>query len=215
MLTVQWDAFFAAAALMALAPGANQLLSLRNALQQGFRDAVVALSGRFAAFLLLVAATAAGLGALLLASEAAFAAVKWCGVAYLLFLGGRMLCTGFLPAAAHGEGTEPSSPGAGRQSRWQLTRQEFLVAMTNPKAMLLFAAFLPQFADRSAGAVPLQLAGLGLAYIAVEAAAALAYAAAGGRLGAASLTARVYRTSDRAVGLTMVGLAGWLAFERR
>lgn len=71
-----------AAVLMALAPGANQWLSLRNALQQGCWEAVVALAGRFSAFLILIAATVAGLGALLLTSETAFAVVKWCGVGW-------------------------------------------------------------------------------------------------------------------------------------
>lgn len=89
------------------------------------------------------------------------------------------------------------------------------MAMTNPKALLLFAAFLPQFADHSAGAVPLQLAALGLAYIVVEFVAALVYAGVGERLGAASLTARIHRLFDRATGLTMITIAGWSAFERR
>lgn len=100
---------------MALTPGVNQLLSLRNALQQGPFDAIVALSGRFTAFLFLTLATAFGLGALLLASEPAFAVVKWCGVAYLLYLGGRMLFKGE---------REPSAPSF-RRGRWDLVRQEF------------------------------------------------------------------------------------------
>ncbi|MYR35016.1 LysE family transporter [Nocardiopsis alba] len=77
MPSAHWEGFFVAAALMDLTPGINRLLSLRNALKQGFRDAVVALAGRFSAFLILVAATAAGLGALLVASETAFTMVKW------------------------------------------------------------------------------------------------------------------------------------------
>ncbi|QVQ50813.1 LysE family translocator [Spiractinospora alimapuensis] len=216
MLGAQWQAFFVAAVVMAVTPGANQLLSLRNALRQGFWDAVVALSGRFAAFLILVAATAAGLGALLLASEAAFTAVKWCGVGYLLFLGGRMIYDSFPSVEGNEREARPNPPALPtRQSRWHLTRQEFLVAMTNPKALLLFAAFLPQFADYGAGAVPLQLAALGVAYIAVEFVAALAYAAVGGRVGAVSLTDRAHRLFDRATGGTMIAIAGWLAVERR
>ncbi|WP_217711190.1 LysE family translocator [Actinomadura sp. NAK00032] len=111
---MHWHAFLTAAAVMAITPGANQLLSLRNAAQQGARDAVAGLAGRLTAFFTLVLATAAGLSALLLASEPAFAAVKWCGVAYLLYLGARMLIK-HRPAE-----TEP-----GRRGRWELIRQEF------------------------------------------------------------------------------------------
>lgn len=217
MLGAQWQAFFIAAALMAITPGANQLLSLRNAARQGFWDASTALAGRFSAFLLLVAATVAGLGALLLASEQAFAVVKWCGVVYLLYLGGRMLYNSRSAPAGESEHgmRKPSYHRLVHQSRWELTRQEFLVAMTNPKATLLFAAFLPQFADHSAGAVPFQIAALGVAYIGVEFLAALVYAGVGGRLAAASMTAGMHRWFDRATGLTMIAIAGWLAFEQR
>ena len=142
--------------------------------------------------------------------------VKWCGVGYLLFLGGRMLHNSFSSASEDEQEGQRTSPGRiAHQSRRHLTRQEFLVAMTNPKALLLFVAFLPQFADHSADAVPLQLAALGLAYIVVEFIAALVYAGVGGSLGAASLTARMHRLFDRATGLTMITIAGWLAFERR
>ncbi|MET9784251.1 LysE family translocator [Nocardiopsis alba] len=208
-----WEGFFVAAAPMALTPGANRLLSLHNALKQGFRDAVVALAGRFSAFLILVIVTAAGLGALLLASETAFTVVKWCGVGYLLFLGGRMLYGTFTTKGGTGGQHSPVASET-RDSRWHLTRQEFLVAMTNPKALLLLAAFLPRSADHSAGAVPLRLAALGLAYIAVEFTAALVYTGVGERLGTISLTARAHRLFDRATGLTMITLAGWPALER-
>lgn len=216
MSNAHWEGFFVAAMLMALTPGANRLLSLRNALQQGFWDAVVALAGRFSAFLILIVATVAGLGALLLASESAFTLVKWCGVGYLLFLGGRMLHNSFSSASKEEQEGQRAFPvRIAHQSRRRLAYQEFLVAMTNPKALLLFAAFLPQFADHSAGAVPLQLVALGLVYIVVEFVAALVYAGVGGHLGAASLTARMHRLFDRATGLTMITIAGWLAFERR
>lgn len=88
------------------------------------------------------------------------------------------------------------------------------MALTNPKALLLFAAFLPQFADRTAGAVMVQLVALGVAYIAVEFLAALVYAAVGAGLGAFELTVRTRRLFDRATGITMVAVAGALAFGR-
>ncbi|MYR35015.1 LysE family transporter [Nocardiopsis alba] len=124
-----------------------------------------------------------------------------------------MLYDTFTSEDGKGERRSPVSPET-RDSRWHLTRQEFLVAMTNPKALLLFTALLPQFADHGARAVPLQLVALGLAYIAVEFAAALVYAGIGGRPGSASLTARAHRLFDRATGPTMITLAGWPSLAR-
>ncbi|MFV2177328.1 LysE family translocator [Actinomadura sp. LOL_016] len=210
---MHWHAFLVAAALMALTPGANQLLSLRNALQQGAADAIVALAGRFTAFLLLVLATAAGLGALMLASEPVFTAVRWCGVAYLLYLGGRMLYRS--RTSGRGRDGGPEGRDGVRRTRWELTRQEFGVALTNPKALLLFAAFIPQFTEPAAGPVPAQLLAFGLAYIAVEFAAALVYAGVGGSLSAFDLTARTRRLFDRATGVAMLTVAGALALDRR
>ncbi|MFC3994311.1 LysE family translocator [Nocardiopsis sediminis] len=216
MSGVEWLSFVAAAAVVAVSPGANQLLALHNALRHGAAHAVVALAGRFTAFLVLLAATVAGLGALLLASEAAFTAVKWCGVAYLLYLGARLLWRSRAPATDGPGGPDGSaSPPGPAPSRWDLTRGEFLVALSNPKAMLLFAAFLPQFTDRAAGAVPGQLAVLGAAYIGVEALAALGYAGVGGRLSRSGLSAGARRLADRAAGTAFLALAASLATARR
>ncbi|RCV50928.1 LysE family translocator [Marinitenerispora sediminis] len=214
MSVEQWAAFLAAASLVAVSPGANNLLSLRTALQQGARDAVVGLAGRFTAFALLAAATATGLGALLLASETAFTALKWCGVGYLLVLGLRTLWGARAPRTPDEE-EAAASPSQRRRHRGRarLVREEFLVAMTNPKAMLVFAAFLPQFADPARPLLP-QLLALAAGYLAVEFAAALGYAYAGGRLSALRLTARVRRRFDQATGGAFLLMAGGLAAQR-
>lgn len=215
MPTPHWQPFLVAAPLIAFTPGANQLLSLRNAVQQGTRDALVAVAGRLSAFLLLVIATAVGLGELLITSESAFTIVKWCGVAYLIYLGGYMLYQSHATGAPDApDGAEPDSSSL-RRTRWQLTRQEFVVALTNPKALLLFAALLPQFVDDTAGAVPAQLIALGIAYLAVEFAAATVYAGVGGTLSAFAMRSRTRRLLDRGTGATMLAVAGGLAFTRQ
>ncbi|WP_280425192.1 LysE family translocator [Nocardia carnea] len=214
MPTPHWQPFLAAAALIAFTPGANQLLSLRNAVQQGIVDALVAVAGRLSAFLLLVSATAVGLGELLVTSEPAFTAVKWCGVAYLLYLGGQLLYRSRSGVSDASGGPEPDASSL-RRTRWQLTRQEFVVALTNPKALLLFAALLPQFVDDTAGAVPLQLVVLGMVYLAVEFVAATVYAGVGGTLNSFDMGARTRRLLDRGTGATMLAVAGGLAFTRQ
>ncbi|MFC6887145.1 LysE family translocator [Actinomadura yumaensis] len=213
---VHWAAFVPAAVLVAAAPGANQLLALRNGFRYGPGAAIGASAGRFAAFALMVVAVAAGLGALLAASAVVFAVLKWCGVAYLGWLGLRTIRTA-------GRGPEDGGAAADGASAWRLARQEFVVAAANPKALILFTVFLPQFVaapgDGAAGGaaagggVAGALLALGAAYIAVEFGCACCYAAAGGRLGALALGRRVRRWVDVAAGSVMLGLAGWLAAE--
>ncbi|KOG52896.1 homoserine transporter [Streptomyces griseoflavus] len=216
---VEWAAFFPAAVLLAATPGANQLLALRNGLRHGPRAAVGATLGRFGAFALMVAAVAAGLGALLSASEVAFGVVKWGGVAYLAWLGVRTVATAGRPMGEEGPGSRNGGAGPpGRQpsiSAIRLARQEFIVAAANPKALILFTVFLPQFLSRDAAHVVLPLCALGAAYIAVEFCCACGYAALGGRLKALGITRRVRRRLDAATGAGMLGLAGWLATEER
>ncbi|NUP27848.1 MAG: LysE family translocator [Nocardia sp.] len=215
MPSPHWQPFLIAAPLIAFTPGANQLLSLRNAVQQGTVDALVAVAGRLSAFLLLVLATAVGLGELLVTSEPVFTVVKWCGVAYLLYLGGYMLYR----SRAAGPPDAPGSPAPDsrppRRTRRQLTRQEFVVALTNPKALLLFAALLPQFVDHAAGSVNAQLIALGVAYLAVEFVAATVYAGVGGTLNSFDIRARTRRLLDRGTGATMLVVAGGLVFTHQ
>ena len=89
----------------------------------------------------MIALVMVGLGAVLAASEVAFTVIEWVGVAYLAWLGIRFWRSDELPLAAGGD-TSPAS--------WvRLALQEFWVCMTNPKAVLLFTAFLPPFVDPS------------------------------------------------------------------
>lgn len=89
------------------------------------------------------------------------------------------------------------------------------MATTDPKAMLLFAAFIPQFTDPTAGTGLAQLVALALACIGVEFMAALIYTGVGGHLAGLDLTAHARRLLERASVLTMVGVAGWLTLEHR
>jgi threonine/homoserine/homoserine lactone efflux protein len=217
---VEWTTFFPAALLLAATPGANQLLALRNGLRYGWVSAVSASLGRFTAFALMVVAVAAGLGAVLTASELAFNVIKWCGVVYLVWLGLRTVLT----AVRHGGG-RPDQRAAGRPaegdgrrydgpSAWRLARQEFVVAASNPKALILFTVFLPQFLTRDAGGAAIPLLALGVAYIGVEFCCAFGYAALGSRLKSMGITRRARRLLDALTGVAMLGLAGWLATEQ-
>lgn len=207
----QFLLFLPAAALVAASPGANNLLSLINGARAGLKATAISLLGRLVAFALMIALVAAGLGAVLAASELAFTVIKWLGVAYLTYLGIRLWTSRELDLNRDSCGDTEAVPRGGT---WALARREFLVAVTNPKAILLFTAFLPQFV------VPgtqtwIQLLWLGALYIPVEFCAACLYATAGSRVRRLRLTAKRLRLMHRIAGSMMLAAAVLLANSRR
>lgn len=201
---ITWEIFLPAAAAMAMVPGANQVLGLRNAATHGVRYAVVGLAGRLLGFSLLLTVVAVGLGRVLERSVLAFEILRWAGVAYLVWLG----VTTFLHA---GRGSLGETAG-GRPV--VAARRELLTAVTNPKAMLVFASFLPQFVP--SGGTTGTLVTLSLAYIALEGVAAFVYIAGGTVLRAGGeLSVRAMRRIDRTTGAVLVALGASLAVTGR
>ena len=204
MNIAQFLAFVPAAILVAASPGANNFLSLTHGAKAGFGPTAISLAGRLLAYLVLIAAVAAGLGAILERSAMAFAAIKWAGVAYLVYLGIRIWRQRTLEL---GEGESGGTA-------WQLARKEFVVLLANPKAILLVTAFLPQFVQPGGGATR-QLLLLGAIYSAIEFVAACFYALAGASMRRLEPTPGRVRLINRTSGGMMIGAAGLLAFARR
>ncbi|WP_342651403.1 LysE family translocator [Pseudomonas sp. REB1044] len=119
-----------------MAPGPNNLLSLHNASRYGLRTACLAGGGRLLAFAAMIALAAMGLTVVLHTREYLFLGIKLAGAAYLFYIAWQLWRA---PVAT---GPVDDSP---RRGLWRLARQEFWVAAGNPKAILLFTAFLPQF----------------------------------------------------------------------
>jgi threonine/homoserine/homoserine lactone efflux protein len=207
MTLAQLLIFLPAAAIVAASPGANNLLAFANGSRHGFLPAALALLGRCLAFALMIAMVIGGLGALLEASEAAFQIIKWGGVLYLIYLGIQMVLSRPEPQK-HGQIIARSS--------YALARREFLVAMTNPKAVLLFTAFVPQFiVPADAGSFTVQLIVFGTIYVAVEFVAAMGWAFAGSSIRALRPSAKRLTAINRVSGFMMLGAAGVLATTRR
>jgi threonine/homoserine/homoserine lactone efflux protein len=202
----QWLVFLPAAIFVAASPGAGNFLALSNGLRGGLRPAILALSGRCAAFVILIVLVMAGVGALLSASAIAFTILKWAGVAYLIWLGVRAWRSDALPVTEAPETVNFS---------WRLLMvREFTVAITNPKAILLFTAFLPQFVVPAQPMVP-QFMTLGAAYVLIEVLAASGYALAGSRIQRLRLTRGGVRRVNRLSAIFMFLAAGWLATMKR
>lgn len=207
VLSLAHLAFFVpAAALVAATPGANNMLSLVNGIRSGAVATMLSLFGRMAAFLLLLGGVSLGLGTLFETSALVFSAVKWAGVAYLAWMGVAMIRRGSLGLA--------QAKAVGARSAGRMARHEFLVAISNPKAVLLFTAFLPQFVLPEAG-FSAQLWGLGLIYLAIEFTVASLYAATGARMGRVVTTPSRETWVARASGAVLLAMAGLLATARR
>jgi threonine/homoserine/homoserine lactone efflux protein len=203
---INWTAFVPAAVLVSLIPGASQMLGLSNAARYGTQRAVAGICGRLAAFVLLIGLVVAGLGSLVASSVATLTVIKWVGVGYLAWLGFAALRRA---ARAH----EAMQAPLARDGVWALIRNEFVVGISNPKAMLLFAALLPQFASDEGPNTAAQLGTLGAAYLAVEFVVGLSYIGVGAAIGAIAITPRVHRWVDRGCGVCFLGLAGLLAVD--
>ena len=137
-----WFAFVAASAVLLVIPGPTVLTVISYSMAHGRRANVplvtaVALGDSTALMVSLL-----GLGALLATSASWFTMVKWLGGLYLLYLGIKLLRAGISPH----ELTAPAAPG----SRWRLFANTYLVTALNPKGIVFFVAFLPQFINPKA-----------------------------------------------------------------
>lgn len=158
--------FLPACFALNMAPGPNNLLSVSNATRYGYRTSCLAGVGRLLAFAGMIALASAGLAVMLQTSEWLFYGIKILGAAYLFYLACQLWKAN--PQAE----TQTRTAEAGLLA---LARQEFLVAVGNPKAILIFTAFLPQFVDPAQPVTP-QFALLGLLFLVLEWIAIAAYA---------------------------------------
>ncbi len=151
--------YLAAVALLILSPGPTMLMCVTNAINHGPRRAMTAVAGSVTAVLGVMILSALGLGALLAASDTAFTIAKVVGAAYLIWLGIKTFRSAASPLQLSCE-----SQTQGRRSFYL---QGFLVGASNPKALLFFAAFFPQFLNPAAPTLP-QFAVLALTFVAFE-----------------------------------------------
>lgn len=197
-------AIFATAALIGgLIPGPTTLLA--NGISGNWRVVIVGMCGAALSDMLVVAAVGAGLGALLMASASLFATVKWVGVAYLVWLAVQLWCH-------HPQDLSQVRIKSDLSARRVFLRS-FGVALTNPKILLFFSAFLPQFVDTSMPLAP-QYAVLAVVSAAVDIVVMTLYAT-GGVQAARLMTARGLRRLNRVCAVVMLTLAGGLALYRK
>jgi threonine/homoserine/homoserine lactone efflux protein len=205
-------AFLAAALLLAITPGPGIAYVVARTVAGGRREGLASCLGTGLGGLVHVAASAWGLSVLLAQSASAFAVVKWLGVAYLLFLGLRLL---WRARTAPAEGASSAAPAVAATGALRAGLEGVVVEVLNVKTALFFLAFLPQFLVPGEPAGP-QLVLLGCICVALNTAVdVLAVFGAAGLLASAPGRAARARWLERASGATMVVLALWLAAAKR
>lgn len=202
---------FGSLALVTVAtPGPTTLLALNHGARHGVAAALPSVGGAVLSDAVLIAAVAAGLGSLLATSATAFEWLRWTGVAYLAWLGWRLLRS---PEDAPATLDDATTATRGERPA-AVFRRSFTVAVTNPKGFLFFSALLPSFIDTAAPLWP-QYALLAAVFAGIDGAVLLAYALAGAAGARRFGSPRALRRLDRASGLTLLVLAGGMALWRR
>ena len=183
-------------------PDTSQLLIIANSARHGLRRSAWTIAGDLTANTLQMSAAAFGIASVIAASAGAFQIVKWLGVAYLAWIGLRLIFS-----TSRGIPTAPASAG----TAFRLFCQGFITSSANPFAVMFFAALFPQFIDPGASTL-VQLAILGGTYLLVDGALLFAWGWLGVRA-AARLRAHAFGLINRICGALMLGAAVLLAVK--
>lgn len=192
---------------VAASPGTGVVITLAAALGRGTRAGIVAAFGCTLGIVPHLAAAVTGLAAVLHASAPAFEAIKWAGVAYLLWMAW---------STTRERGAMTVTPTAAPVPALRVIGTAIMANLLNPKLSIFFVAFLPQFMDAQDSAPASTAAGLGAVFMAITFAVFAVYAA-----GAAQLRTRVLACPAvlawlrRAFAASFVGLGAKLAFTAR
>jgi homoserine/homoserine lactone efflux protein len=136
-----WGTLLAACIVISFTPGAGAINTMSNALSQGWRRSIWGIIGQQLALIVHVVIVAAGVGLIVSQSELLFNIIKYAGAAYLVYLGIRLI----LARPALGSTADDPVMDAPREGRWSMVRRGLWVNLLNPKAIVFFLAFIPQF----------------------------------------------------------------------
>ena len=193
--------FLAACIVLALVPGPNVTLVIASGLRYGTRAALITIAGTQAGLAIVIGIVALGLTTLMATMGYWFDWVRFAGAVYLVWLGIKLI-----RAPVEGIDTEASPPRGG------FFLQGLVVLLSNPKVLVFFGAFIPQFVDMEQNHFS-QVAVLGLTFMVTAAVTDAVYAIAAGRA-RKFFSARRTRLLSRASGGLMIGGGVWLALTR-
>jgi threonine/homoserine/homoserine lactone efflux protein len=201
-------AFLAATVALILLPGPDTFYVAARSLHQGRFAGVIAALGISCGLVVHVTAAALGISSLIAYVPIALHVIRYIGAAYLLYLAWTTI--------AARNAVAPTTLRPPPLDRWRIWRQAALTNLLNPKVIMFFLAFLPQFAQPSVGPVWLQMASLGVVFIVLGFAYSIAVALIAGSIGHSLQRHAGFRRAQRWItGTTLGGLALWLAVADR
>ena len=201
-----WVTYFIATIILSLSPGPGVFSSISSGLHHGFRLGLWNGVGMQVANVLMVIVVAFGLGAILLASETLFTAVKWLGVIYLVYLG---IVTWRAPPRGFEEDRDDNA-----HTPREVFMRGFWVNATNPKGIIFFAAILPQFIDVARPQLT-QYATFAATTFAVDLVVMMGYTALAAKVLRLMRDPKQLRWMNRGIGGAFIGAGVLLASFRR
>jgi homoserine/homoserine lactone efflux protein len=189
-------AFFLASLVVVLIPGPTVMLVVSQALSSGKRSVIPLAAGVGLGDLMAMTLSFVGLGAVLATSAVLFSILKWAGAIYLVYLGVKIF-----RAPVSAMGAEVSAQQSSGRAQFL---SAFLTTILNPKSIIFFVAFVPQFVSPKAALVP-QFLILGATFLALGMLNAAAYASFAGKLRSVLQTPKAVKRFNRAGGSVLVG----------
>jgi len=202
LAAVNWDTYWLyvlTEAALSLSPGPAVMLVIAYGLTQGARRSVFAALGILSANAFYFVLSATALGAVLVASQSFFVAVKWIGAAYLVYVGLSALLGRPSPITVSNANTRP-------RSRRAIYLSGLTLQLANPKTLIFFVAILPQFVDPRLAVAP-QMAWLAAGSIVPELFILAGYGYLASRAARIAADPRYARVTDRVAGVLVLGAA--------
>lgn len=200
-----WLSLLAACVVISFTPGAGAINTMSNALAQGWRRSLWGVLGQQAALVVHVVIVAAGVGLLVSRSPLLFEIIRYTGAAYLVYLGIRLIM-------ARPEGLDIAQGIRVREASWSIFRRGFWVNLLNPKAIVFFLAFVPQFIRLDRDPLPQYLVLVGTVMLVDILVMWFFFAAAAGPFRRFTRDARGQRILNAVFGALFIAVAALLLF---
>lgn len=193
--------------LLTASPGPNALLALSHGVKHGVKNTLATICGSLLAFIILMVASLAGLAAIMASSVWLFETVRWLGAAYLIYLGIKMW-------RSSSQKLDVKSIETDGKTKAELFKKGFLVAISNPKIIIFFASFFPQFIDPNYPPIQ-QMVILGITFVCFELSWQLFYAGGGNKISGWLNTPKRQRMVDQVSGSLFIGAGTLLLLARK
>lgn len=200
-----WFSLLTACVVISFTPGAGAINTMSNSLSHGWRRSIWGIAGQQLALIVHVVIVAAGVGLIVARSEVLFTVIRYAGAAYLVYLGIRLILA--RPTSPDDQEITSTTP---REGRWSMIRRGFWVNLLNPKAIVFFLAFIPQFIRLDQPQLPQYLLLIATVIVVDVVVMWFFFAAAARPFRRLTATARGQRTLNAVFGSLFIGVAGLL-----